>query len=150
MMEFVASLGSWNWFIVGFVLLGVEILAPGFFFLWLGIAALTVGLSTLVIAWPWQFQIISFAILSVVSAFAGKKVFGYADDSEPSDDPHLNKRGSRLEGRTLVLVEALENGSGRVKVDDSTWRVTGPDAPVGARVKVTGVDGAVLTVVPEA
>jgi len=145
MMDFMMSLGSWNWFILGFVLLAVEVLAPGFFFLWIGISALIIGFSTLLIAWPWQVQMLGFAVLSVASAYFGKKMFGYADDVA-SDDPYLNKRGSRLQGRTFALSEAIEHGSGRIKVDDSVWRVTGPDAPAGTVVRVTGADGATLTV----
>jgi len=147
LVEFMSSLGSWNWIILGFALLAVEIMAPGFFFLWLGIAALIIGTSALLIAWPWQLQIIGFAVLSVASAFVGKKILGYSDDVS-SEDPHLNKRAARLEGKTFVLSEAIEQGSGRVKVDDSVWRVTGPDAPAGTKVRVTGGDGAVLTVEP--
>lgn len=145
MVEFVTSLGIWNWFVIGFVLLAVEVFAPGFFFLWIGISALIIGLSTLLIAWPWQIQLLGFAVLSIASAYLGKRMFGYADDVD-SDDPHLNRRGSRLTGRTFRLDEAIEHGSGRIKVDDSIWRVTGPDAPAGATVRVTGVDGATLTV----
>ncbi|HMB48791.1 MAG TPA: NfeD family protein [Afifellaceae bacterium] len=145
MMELFNSLGSWNWIIIGFALLAIEILAPGFFFLWMGIAALIIGTSALLIAWPWQLQIIGFAVLSVAAAYVGKTMMGYADDT-PSDDPHLNKRAARLTGKTFVLSEAIEQGSGRVKVDDSIWRVTGPDAPAGTKVRVTGEEGATLVV----
>jgi len=148
MMEIVNSLGGWNWVIVGFALLAIEILAPGFFFLWLGIAALVIGTSALLIAWPWQLQIIGFAVLSVASAYVGKTMMGYADDDGQTEDPHLNKRAARLQGRTFVLTEAIEHGSGRIKVDDSIWRVTGPDAPQGSTVRVVGGDGTVLTVEP--
>ncbi|HSM41450.1 MAG TPA: NfeD family protein [Afifellaceae bacterium] len=148
MMEIVNSLGGWNWIIVGFGLLAIEILAPGFFFLWLGIAALVIGTSALLIAWPWQLQIIGFAVLSVASAYVGKTMMGYADDDGQTEDPHLNKRAARLQGRTFVLTEAIEHGSGRIKVDDSIWRVTGPDAPQGSTVRVVGGDGTVLTVEP--
>ncbi len=148
MMEIINSLGGWNWVIVGFALLAIEILAPGFFFLWLGIAALVIGTSALLIAWPWQLQIIGFAVLSVASAYVGKTMMGYADDDGQTEDPHLNKRAARLQGRTFVLTEAIEHGSGRIKVDDSIWRVTGPDAPQGSTVRVVGGDGTVLTVEP--
>lgn len=148
MMEIINSLGGWNWIIVGFALLAIEILAPGFFFLWLGIAALVIGTSALLIAWPWQLQIIGFAVLSVASAYVGKTMMGYADDDGQTEDPHLNKRAARLQGRTFVLTEAIEHGSGRIKVDDSIWRVTGPDAPQGSTVRVVGGDGTVLTVEP--
>jgi membrane protein implicated in regulation of membrane protease activity len=33
-----------------------------------------------------------------------------------------------------------------VRIDDTVWRVTGPDAPAGSRVKVVKADGARLTV----
>jgi membrane protein implicated in regulation of membrane protease activity len=49
-------------------------------------------------------------------------------------------------GRTFVLSDAIQGGSGKVQVGDSVWLVNGGDAPVGARVKVTGVKGAVLQV----
>ena len=147
MIDYIISFGSWNWFILGFILLAVEVMVPGFFFLWIGVSALIIGFSTLLIAWPWQIQLLGFAVLSVASAYFAKKMLGYADDDE-TDDPHLNKRGSRLAGRTFTLEEAIEHGTGRIKVDDSIWRVTGPDAPAGTTVRVTGVDGATLTVEP--
>ena len=111
MLDFITSLGSWNWFILGFVLLAVEVMVPGYFFLWIGVSALIVGFSTLLITWPWQIQLLGFAVLSVASAYFGKRMLGYADD-EASEDPHLNKRGSRLEGRTFRLEEAIEHYPG--------------------------------------
>ena len=63
----VAALGSWSWFVLGLILLGVEVAAPGFFFLWFGVAAILVGLSALVIDWPWQTQMVGFVVLSVIA-----------------------------------------------------------------------------------
>ncbi|MFD0936463.1 NfeD family protein, partial [Methylobacterium trifolii] len=37
-------------------------------------------------------------------------------------------------------------GAGRIRFDDTLWRVSGPDLPAGARVRVTGMAGTVLTV----
>ncbi len=139
-------LGGWTWWILGLALLAVEVMAPGFFFLWFGIAAILIGVSALLIAWPWQMQIAGFGILSVISAVIGHKLFGYRD--EQSEDPHLNIRTARLEGRTFVLSEPITAGSGRMKVDDSVWRVSGPDMPAGATVMVTGSDGTTLIVKP--
>jgi membrane protein implicated in regulation of membrane protease activity len=34
----------WNWWLLGVVLMIIEAIAPGFFFLWMGVAALLVGL----------------------------------------------------------------------------------------------------------
>lgn len=143
-VDFIETLGGWSWWVLGLVLLGVEVLAPGFFFLWFGIAAILIGVSALLIDWPWQLQVLGFVVLSVIAALIGRRFAGNADGE--TADPHLNLRASRLEGRTFILSEPIVEGSGRVRIDDSVWQVRGPDAPAGARVVVTGADGAVLTV----
>jgi inner membrane protein len=140
----VEALGGWSWWILGLVLLGAEVLLPGFFFLWFGVAAILIGISALLIEWPWQWQVLGFVLLSVIAVLVGRRFVGSPDDE--SDDPHLNLRASRLEGRTFVLLEPIVEGRGRIRIDDSVWQVHGPDAPVGARVVVTGSDGAILTV----
>jgi len=139
-------LGGWTWWILGLALLAVEVIAPGFFFLWFGVAAILIGVSALLIDWPWQLQIVGFGILSVISAVIGRKLLGYRDVQ--SEDPDLNIRTARLKGRTFVLSEPITAGSGRMKVDDSVWRVAGPDMPAGAKVVGTGSDGITLRVEP--
>ena len=44
MTEMFSTLGTWNWLIFGIVLMALELLAPGVFLFWLGLAALLVGL----------------------------------------------------------------------------------------------------------
>ncbi|MHA1190588.1 MAG: NfeD family protein [Alphaproteobacteria bacterium] len=146
-MGLIEALGGWTWWLIGMILLAVEVVVPGFFFLWFGIAAILIGVGSLLVEWPWQVQVAGFAILSLAAAFLGRKVMGYKDT--PSDDPNLNLRASRLNGRTFILTDAIEQGAGRIKVDDSVWRVTGPDTPAGATVRVTGADGATLMVEAE-
>jgi hypothetical protein len=143
-VDFIETLGGWSWWVLGLVLLGVELLAPGFFFLWFAIAAMLIGVSALLIDWPWQLQVLGFVVLSVIAALIGRRFAGNADGE--TADPHLNLRASRLEGRTFILSEPIVEGSGRLRIDDSVWQVRGPDAPAGARVVITGADGAVLTV----
>jgi len=143
-LDLIRSLGGWAWWVLGLVLLGVEVLVPGFFFLWFGVAAILIGISALLIDWPWQMQVVGFVVLSVIAALVGRRFAGNLD--EETADPHLNLRAGRLEGRTFVLAEPIVEGQGRVRIDDSIWQVQGPDAPAGARVRVTGADGAVLTV----
>ena len=65
-----------------------------------------------------------------------------------TDRPLLNQRGAQYVGRQFHLDEPIVNGHGKIKVDDSIWKVHGPDCPEGARVTVTGVDGTVLVVAP--
>ncbi len=140
----IQTLGGWSWWVLGLVLLGAEVLLPGFYFLWFGVAAILIGVSALLIDWPWQMQVVGFVVLSVIAALLGRRFAG-TNDGE-SADPLLNLRASRLQGRTFVLSEPIVEGKGRVKIDDSVWQVRGPDAPAGARIKVTGADGTVLIV----
>jgi inner membrane protein len=140
----IETLGGWSWWLLGLILLGVEVIVPGFFFLWFGIAAILIGVSALLIDWPWQWQVLGFVVLSVISALIGRRFAGNPDVE--TADPLLNLRASRLHGRTFVLSEPIKEGSGRIQVDDSVWRVHGPDAPAGTRVVVTGADGPILKV----
>lgn len=143
-LDIIESLGGWAWWVLGLVLLGIEILLPGFFFLWFGIAAILIGISALLIDWPWQLQVVGFVVLSLATALIARRFIGTR--SGDTSEPHLNLRAGRLEGQTFVLAEPIVEGRGRVKIDDGVWQVRGPDAPAGARVKVTGADGTVLTV----
>jgi inner membrane protein len=144
----VMELGAWNWMALGLVLLALEIMVPGIFLLWIGVAAIIVGSLTLMIGgaamWTWQLQIVLFLVLSLVSAYIGKKVMGKGDGA--SDEPLLNQRAEQLVGRTATLVEPITNGRGRVKLGDTQWRVNGPDLPVGTTVKVVSAKDSELSV----
>ena len=146
----VMELGPWNWMALGLVMLGLEIVIPGIFLLWIGIAAIIVGTLTLMIGdaafWSWQMQIVLFLILSLVSAYIGKKVMAKGDNV--SDEPFLNQRAEQLVGRTATLAEPIAEGRGRIKLGDTQWRVSGPDLPVGTKVKVVSTDGSELSVEP--
>jgi membrane protein implicated in regulation of membrane protease activity len=145
MSGFFDQLQFWHWFILAAVFAGIEMLTPGFFFIWLGGAALVLGLVALVIpAMSWEVQLILFAALSGLSVLGWYK-FG-RKLTVATDDANLNRRGDSLIGRTGQLSEPIVNGRGRVKIDDSVWSAEGEDAPDGAKVLVTGVRGAVLTV----
>ncbi len=144
-----AQLGPWTWIIVGLILLVLEIFVavPGSLFLFTGIAALIVGASALFFDWAWQFQLVGFAVLSLVLVIFGRRYF--ARQEVEAKDQGLNERGSRLIGHVYTLSEPIVNGSGRVRVGDSTWGVSGLDMPSGTRVKVVAVDGATLRVEAE-
>jgi membrane protein implicated in regulation of membrane protease activity len=145
-MNFFAQLGNWNWFIIGGLLLALEVMLPGTFMLWLGLAAIATGVIGFIVSMSWQAQIVVFAILSVISVIVGRK---FQPRAEPdSDKPFLNRRADAFVGRVFTLEEPIVSGAGRVRVDDTTWRVIGPDSPAGTKVRVEKVDGAMLIVVP--
>jgi len=138
------SLGPWNWFILAVALLILETMIPGVHFLWFGLAAIIVGFLGLATGFAWQWQVLAFGLISVLTVFWGRKYV--RPDVTISDQPDLNVRGQQYVGRSLVVEQAIQNGRGKVRVGDSTWVVEGPDAPAGARVTVTGAKGTVLVV----
>lgn len=145
MAEWLDSISThWFWLSLGLILGAAEMVAPGFFLMWLGLAAIIVGVLDYFLPITVAYQVAMFATLSVVTVFAGKKFL--ADNPIETDDPNLNNRGARLTGEIVSVVEAIADGRGRVKVGDTVWAARGTDADIGARVRVTGADGAVLLV----
>src|SRR5258708_19354606 len=67
MAEMFSTLGTWNWLIFGFILMALELLAPGVFLFWLGLAALLVGLLSFLINPSWQTQLLMFAVFAVAA-----------------------------------------------------------------------------------
>lgn len=141
------NLGAWNWLILAGLFLVLELLVPGIFLIWFGIAAGIVGALALVFDVAWQWQLVLFALLSLMAVVIARKFFR-ADD-EQSERPLLNRRAQQHVGKSYLVADAIENGRGKVKIGDTLWRAEGPDAAQGARVKVTGADGATLMVEPE-
>jgi membrane protein implicated in regulation of membrane protease activity len=125
-------------------LLALEIAAPGAFFLWFGLAAIAVGVLSLFVAVPWQAQLLIFVVLATLVVLIGRRYFSRAGDDQVSTG--LNQRGQRLVGTIVVLSEPIVDGKGRVRIDDTTWRVIGPNMVSGTRVRVVHADGALLTV----
>jgi membrane protein implicated in regulation of membrane protease activity len=113
--------------------------------LWIGLAAIAVGLVQIVAALSFEWSLLLFGAFAIVSVLVGRKVYGSTDTT--SDQPFLNRRAEALIGQVFVLDQPIINGSGRVRVRDSIWQATGPDLPAGAHVKVIGVlDTATLKV----
>lgn len=135
----------WHWWILGLVLLVAEMLSPtGFFLLWIGAAAILVGaVSWLVPALGWEVQVVMFGVLSVASFFVWRRFRPALTDS---DQPSLNRRGHSYVGRTFTLTAPIVNGIGKLHVDDSQWRISGPDVEAGAQVRVVAADGSTLRV----
>ena len=144
-MEWLSHIVFWHWWILAGMLLILELTSPVFFFLWLAFSAAAVGFLLLVFPdIPVEVQLVLFGILSVVAVLAWRK---YREVRPPtSDQPLLNQRGHQYTGRIFTLDHPIINGVGKVLVDDSTWRVKGPDLPAGTHVRVVGVDGVVFIV----
>jgi len=136
----------WHWWSLGAVLLIVELLAPGMFFLWLGESAFVVGGVLWVLpAISFETQVILFSALSVVSVLVFRRFLQRRPIQ--SDRPLLNQRTAQYVGRLFTLEEPIVNGRGKIHVDDSTWRVEGEDCPSGTKVRVMDAEGVILKVI---
>ena len=144
MLTPLTSLEEWNWFTAGGLLLVLEVLAPGVFMLWLGLAALVVGGISVFVDWNWQAQFVAFAVFSVAAIPLWRRVSLQVGPA--TDQPFLNRRAEALVGRVFTLEKPIVDGSGTIPVGDTVWRITGADIPAGSRVKVVRVEGTALQV----
>ena len=145
MMTWLEHIVFWHWWILAGLLLILELTAPAFLFLWLGIAAASVGLIMLVFpSMSLETQLVLFAIASVFSILAWRKY--RESQTDKTDQPNLNRRGHQYIGRVFSLTNPILNGVGKVTVDDSTWKVKGPDLPAGTHIRVKDVEGTVFMV----
>ena len=135
---------GWLWLIGGVVLLIAEIIAPGFFLVFVGAAAMATGVFALLFGLGTPAQLALFALYTAIAVMIGRRF--YAQSSAESSDPLLNDRSARLIGKTVVVVDAIGADGGRVRVGDSEWTARGGPAAVGERVTITSVDGNCLMV----
>jgi len=144
----VGELGPWNWMVLGFVLLGLEIFVPGVFLVWIGLAALLIGVLSFFLwdaaFWSWQVQVLVFLAASLAAAWFGYRFVRH--DTTPTDEPLLNQRARQLVGRTGTLEQPMQNGRGRLKLGDTWWSIVGPDCAPGTQVRVTDIKDGDLVV----
>jgi membrane protein implicated in regulation of membrane protease activity len=145
MSEMFVNLGTWNWLIFGVILMALELMAPGVFLFWLGLAALLVGLVSFAFTPSWQVQILMFAVFAAAAVPVWRRL-SRSSGTANSDSPFLNRRADALVGRVFTLEKPIVDGAGTVRIDDTVWRVAGPDAPAGSRIRIVQADGASLTV----
>jgi inner membrane protein len=137
---------GWMWAIGGVVLLIAELLAPGFFLLFIGAAAIATGVFTLLFGLGIAPQLVLFALYSALAVLLGKRF--YAQPDTPHQQLGLNDPSKRMIGKSVLVVVPVDEHGGRVRVGDGEWSARGGPAAVGERVIVTGVDGNCLTVEP--
>lgn len=147
-MEFLYALDYYHWILLGLVLLVLEIFVGGAFLMWLGLSSIVVGVLVLLLPWlgihpGWEWQLVMFSIGAFGAIILWRRFF---KDEPAGDAPGLNQRGREYVGRVVPLKTAIENGEGFISIDDTRWRVTGPDLPVGTRVKLTAMHDMVFTV----
>lgn len=132
------------WLALGLILAAAEMAIPGVFLIWMSGAALIVGALAWLTPIGVPVQIVIFAVLAIVAVFLGRRYIAGHPIHEA--DPMMNKRADRLVGESVVVTQAIEGGTGKVRLGDSEWLARGADAPVGARMRVTGHEGTALLV----
>jgi hypothetical protein len=138
---------GWLWLIGGVVLLIAEVIAPGFFLIFVGAAAIATGLFTVLFDLGVVPQLALFALYAVLAVMIGRRF--YANAASTDSPVPLNDPARRLVGRVVTVVAEVDEHNGRVRVGDSEWSARGGPAAVGERVRITGVDGNCLKVEAE-
>ena len=137
---------GWLWAIGGLILLIAEVVAPGFFLVFLGVAAIATGLFTLLFDLGIGPQLVLFVIYTALAVMIGKR--WYAEPDTHDQNIKLNDPGKRLIGKSVTVIQSVDDHGGRVRVGDSEWSARGGPAAAGERVTVTGIDGNCLMVEP--
>lgn len=137
---------TWHWLILGFVLLIAEILIPGVFLLWWGLAAIVVaGLTACINALTLPLSGIIYAVLATIFSILWWK---YQHNRDQADERFsiLNHRNQAMLKSRGVVQEMGNNGIGRGRFGDTTWRIQGTDLAIGDIVEVQAVNGITLMV----
>ena len=135
---------GWIWTIAGILLLIAEVIAPGFFLIFIGAAAIATGIFTLLFDLGLAPQLVLFVIYATVAVMMGKR--WYAQPHDGDQEHSLNDPARRVVGRVVTVVEPVDDHGGRVRLGDGEWSARGGPAAVGDKVKITAVDGNCLTV----
>ena len=138
---------GWLWLIGGVLLLIAEVIAPGFFLVFIGAAAIAAGLFTVLFGLGLGAQLALFALYAVLAVLVGRRFYGNA--ATAASTVLLNDPERRLVGKVVTVVVDVDEHHGRVRLGDSEWSARGGPGAVGERVRITGVDGNCLKVEPE-
>ena len=134
---------GWWWAIGGVILLIAEVIAPGFFLIFIGAAALATGMFTLLFGLGLELQLVLFMAYAAVAVLAGRRFYARPRGSAA---PHLNDRSAQLVGRRVTVTKTIGHDGGRVRLGDSDWSARGADAAVGETVVVRRIEGNCLIV----
>ena len=133
------------WLIAGLVMMLAEMVLPGVFLVWLGLAALGTGLVVQVVGLGFALQVVVFAVFAAVTITVGLRF------RAPRQARQVNTPTSGLVGREAMVLE-FHGRHGRVRVGDSDWaaRLAGGAEPPEPRaiLRVVDVDGTTLVVGP--
>jgi membrane protein implicated in regulation of membrane protease activity len=135
------------WWILALLLIIGELVLPGYFLLWIGIAAAAMGVVLWVVpSLSLLMQAVLFALLAIAACVVYARFLRSKLERRTPGSEQLNRRAEQMIGRRYELVEPIVNGRGKARVGDGQWLVSGPDLPLGSTVEVLAVDGTTLKV----
>lgn len=146
MAEWLTTWTLWHWLILGFILLIAEIVVPGVFLLWWGLAALLTALV------QFLFPAVSLAELAIFNAVLACILsvvwwkYQYTKDNQDQVHTSLNQRDHAMIGKRGSVLEIAPNGIGRGAFGDTTWRIQGEYLAVNDLINVERVEGITLIV----
>ena len=127
-----------GWLVGGVALLIAEVVLPGVYLMWLGLAALGTGVVVLAAAPDVSWQVVTFGGLTAISIATALRLRAKRGPQE------LNTAQAGLVGRPARVLSA-EGSMLRVRIGDSDWpaRLAPGMAPPekGAVLKVVDVEG---------
>lgn len=138
----------WVWIALGVILCAGEMLTPGVFLIWVGLAMIVTGMLVAIIPMSFPVALLVFCALAIVLMLLGRKLYGAS--GKDGDQPFLNRRSEGLVGRVYTLSDPIKGGEGSIVVNDTRWKVRGPDMPAGTRIRVMGVEDALVLLVEQA
>ncbi len=133
------------WILAGIMVCGVELLQPGVFLLWIGLAAIGSGgvvlAGNLSLSWQVATFLMCLAVSLSVPVVWRRRL--------PHYDGGINAPDSNLLGRTCHAL-SFEGSEGRVSFRDGTWPArtsAGPTPAPGTVLRIVGLEGTTLLVV---
>ena len=137
------------WFLIGLILFLLELVVPGFVIFFFGVGAWFTALVCLIFNPGANLQILIFAITSVLSLIALRRIiqkkffYGTNDDAKEVEDEFTGKEG-------VALVDFGSGNKGKVEFKGTTWSAESEkDIKEGQRVIIKKKDSFNLIVEPK-
>ena len=136
----------WHWIVIGFVLVGFEMLVPAFYLIWFGLGALLVGLVLLAVPLEMSSQILLWTITSTACVLLW---FRYLKPRTLT----LSESAAQIVGEVGLLTRDIvpfQRGEARFQkplAGSDVWVCIAEEAiNAGVRVRVVAVEGNTLKI----
>lgn len=139
-----------NWIIAGLALSLLELIVPGVYLIWFGLAAFVVGIAVYFLPIELTTQLIVFAIASGIFAVIGVAVYRYVFSKAqvPTEYKNLNNTAEQYVGQLVTVAEDAEDNRTKVKIGDTYWLASCQKAfKQGDTAKVVGVKDSLILII---